>query len=354
MPQVLKVKNTKKKRSFNYIPVDSIANKSNLVVNKIAFNYPNSTQFKGISSVSLAAEPGKILAIIGKSGSGKTTLLKCIYGLEDLHEGQITIGNKLVLGPAYNLIPGHSDMRFVSQDFYVLDNHTVEENIKDKLAGYTDEYKQKRANQLLRLLDLTNFKNLKAITLSSGQKQRVAIARSLAEFPKILLLDEPFSNLDLPLRDKIFTYIRQQIKKENATVILVTHQPEEALRYADETAVMENGKLIQHDATFTVYYQPKTKNVAALMGRYFILDQEDLISSKVKLSKNQTYIRPNQLQIVETKVQAHIQVKVTNVFFNGYGFEYFAETKQGNSIYFYAKDNTIQIEDSVYLKVKWY
>ena len=337
--------------------MDSIANKSNLVVNKIAFNYPNSTQFKGISSVSLTAEPGKILAIIGKSGSGKTTLLKCIYGLEDLHEGQITIGNKLVLGPAYNLIPGHSDMRFVSQDFYVLDNHTVEENIKDKLAGYTDEYKQKRANQLLRLLDLTNFKNLKAITLSSGQKQRVAIARSLAEFPKILLLDEPFSNLDLPLRDKIFTYIRQQIKKENATVILVTHQPEEALRYADETAVMENGKLIQHDATFTVYYQPKTKNVAALMGRYFILDQEDLISSKVSrlgVTKNQTYIRPNQLQIVETKVQAHIQVKVTNVFFNGYGFEYFAETKQGNSIYFYAKDNTIKIEDAVYLKVKWY
>ena len=110
--------------------------------------------------MSLKAEPGKILAIFGKSGSGKTTLLKCIYGLEDLQEGQIIIDNKLVLGPAYNLIPGHVDMRFVSQDFYVLDNHTVEENIKDKLAGYTDEYKQKRANQLLRLLDLTPYKSL--------------------------------------------------------------------------------------------------------------------------------------------------------------------------------------------------
>ncbi|MES2513810.1 MAG: ABC transporter ATP-binding protein [Bacteroidota bacterium] len=347
-------KSIKKKPSFSYLPTVIIKNKTILSVSKISFNYPNSTQFKGISSVSLKAEPGKILAIIGKSGSGKTTLLKCIYGLEDLQEGQIIIDNKLVLGPAYNLIPGHEDMRFVSQDFYVLDNHTVEENIKDKLAGYTDEYKQKRANQLLRLLDLTAFKNLKAVTLSSGQKQRVAIARSLAEFPKVLLLDEPFSNLDLPLRDKIFTYIRQQIKKENAAVILVTHQPEEALRYADETAVMENGKLIQHDATFTVYYHPKTKNVAALMGRYFILEQDDLISSKVKLSKNQTYIRPNQLQIVDTKAQAHIQVTVTNVFFNGYGFEYFAETKQGNSVYFYSKDNSIQIDDAVYLKVKWY
>ena len=245
-------------------------------------------------------------------------------------------------------------MRFVSQDFYVLDNHTVEENIKDKLVGYTDEYKQKRSNQLLRLLDLTAFKQLKAITLSSGQKQRVAIARSLAEFPKLLLLDEPFSNLDLPLRDKIFTYIRQQLKKQKSAAILVTHQPEEALRYADETAVMENGKLIQHDQTFTVYYQPKTKNIAALMGRYFILEQEDLLSSKIKLSKSQTYIRPNQLQIVDKKANAHLQVTVTNVFFNGYGFEYFAETKQGNDIYFYSKDNSIQIDDTVLLSVKWY
>ena len=325
-----------------------------LSVKKISFNYPGSTQFKGISNVSLNSEPGKILAIIGKSGSGKTTLLKCIYGLEDLHSGDIKIGEKTVLGPAYNLIPGHEDMRFVSQDFYVLDNHTVEENIKDKLMGYTDEYKQKRTNQLLRLLDLTQFKKLKAITLSSGQKQRVAIARSLAEFPKVLLLDEPFSNLDLPLRDKIFTYIRQQIKKNHTSVILVTHQPEEALRYADETAVMDNGKLIQHDNTFSVYYQPKTKQVAALMGRYFVLEKEDLLSSKIKLSKNQTYIRPNQLQIVETKSQAHIQVTVTNIFFNGYGYEYFAETKTGNAIYFYSKDNVIEIDEAVSLKINWY
>jgi len=334
--------------------MDIINSNSILSATKISFNYPNPTQFKGIHAVSLTASPGKILAIIGKSGSGKTTLLKCIYGLEDLHSGKITLGNKLVLGPAYNLIPGHEDIRFVSQDFYVLDNHTVEENIKDKLVGYTNEYKQKRANQLLRLLDLTKYKDLKANTLSSGQKQRIAIARSLAEFPKVLLLDEPFSNLDLPLRDKIFTYIRQQIKKEQSSVILVTHQPEEALRYADETAVMENGKLIQHDATFKVYYQPKTKSIASLMGRYFILDQEDLISIKTTLSKNQTYIRPNQLQIVETKAQAHLQVTVTNVFFNGYGYEYFAETKQGNIIYFYSKDDAIQIDEAVFLRVKWY
>lgn len=325
-----------------------------LSIKKIAFNYPNNTQFKGITNISLQLNQGKILAIIGKSGSGKTTLLKCIYGLEDLHTGAISIDKKQVLGPAYNLIPGHEDMRFVSQDFYVLDNHTVEENITDKLIGYTNEYKQKRAKQLLRLLDLTAFKTMRAVNLSSGQKQRVAIARSLAEFPKLLLLDEPFSNLDLPLRDKIFTYIRQQLKKTKGSCILVTHQPEEALRYADETAVMADGKLIQHALTFTVYYQPKNKQVAALMGRYFTLQQGDLISNNISLPKQQTYIRPNQLQIVAHKAEAKLQVTVTNVFFNGYGFEYFAETNLENEIYFYSKDNAIQIDDKVFLNVKWY
>lgn len=245
-------------------------------------------------------------------------------------------------------------MRLVSQDFYVLDNHTVEENIKDKLIGYSEEYKQKRANQLLKLLELNTFKDLKAITLSSGQKQRVAIARALADFPRLLLLDEPFSNLDLPLRDKIFTYIRKQIQKEKSSVILVTHQPEEALRYADQTAVMEQGKLIQMDQTFVVYYQPKNKQVAGLMGRYVVLKQEDVVSLKIKLKETHNYIRPSQLQVVENKAQAHIQVQVLNVFFNGYGFEYLAETKSGNELYFYSKDNKIKTGDRIYLKVNWY
>jgi iron(III) transport system ATP-binding protein len=332
----------------------SIKTKPILEANSISFNYPNNSHFQGIKNVSFNLEAGKILAIIGKSGSGKTTLLRCLYGLEDLSAGNIHIEEKQVLGPAYHLIPGHEDMRFVSQDFYVLDNHTVEENIKDKLNGYQDSYKQKRCNQILRLLDITALKDLKAKTLSSGQKQRVAIARSIAELPKLLLLDEPFSNLDLPLRDKIFTYIRQQIQKQNGSVILVTHQPEEALRYADYTAVMENGKINQFEKTFTVYYQPKNKNIAALMGKYFVIKEQDMIRKSDLKNQKQTYIRPNQLQITDDKKLANIKVCVSNVFFNGYGFEYLAETENATEIYFYSKDNTIKIGESVYLKINWY
>ena len=136
-------------------------------------------------------------------------------------------------------MPGNENMKFVSQDYYVLENHTVEENISDKLSGYTNEYKIERINNLLKILDLKKIKDKKAIDLSSGQKQRVSIARALADFPKLLLLDEPFSNLDLQLKDNIFTYIRNTIDKNNSSCILVTHQPEEALRYSSEIIIME-------------------------------------------------------------------------------------------------------------------
>ena len=127
-------RNIKKKHLYNFSLMASTSNQPLLSVQKISFNYSRATQFKGINAVSLDVHQGKILAIIGKSGSGKTTLLKCIYGLEDLHQGTVEIEKQKVLGPAYNLIPGHESMRLVSQDFYVLDNHTVEENIKDKLT----------------------------------------------------------------------------------------------------------------------------------------------------------------------------------------------------------------------------
>ncbi|MBA2612637.1 MAG: ABC transporter ATP-binding protein [Bacteroidetes bacterium] len=315
-----------------------------LKVNNISFNYTNQNYFKGIRNVSLQLNKGEILALVGKSGSGKTTLMKCIYGLEDLKEGEVLCENKKVTGPAYNLMPGHPEMKLVSQDFYVLDNHSVEENIFDKLIGYTNEAKQKRANKLLKLLDLVALKNSKARFLSSGQKQRVAIARALAIMPKILLLDEPFSNLDTILSEKLFSFIMNEVKKNKTAVILITHLADEALKYADSLAVLDNGKILQIGKKWQIYYKPNNTRLAGLLGPFNIIKSEDL--EKKTKQKKKLFVRPDKLKLTTQKNAPDIQLVVLNCTFNGKCFEILGETKNGNSVIVYLNKELEQ--DQVY------
>jgi ABC-type Fe3+/spermidine/putrescine transport system ATPase subunit len=277
-----------------------------------------------------------VLALAGKSGCGKTTLVKCIYGLEDLQAGEVKIDDELVTGPAYNLIPGHKDMSLVSQDFYVLDNHTVTENITDKLIGYTDEYKQKRASQLLKLLELNHLKDTKARFLSSGQKQRVAIARALTIIPKLLLLDEPFSNLDKLLTDKLFAFINKEVKRNHTSVILVTHAAEEAIKYADRIAIMDDGRITQMGEKWKVYYQPKNTKLAGLLGDYNIIRKEDLEkNSRVKI-RSKIILRPDKIKLSEGKNSARLTLTISNCTYNGKCFELLGETKNGHTVIFYS------------------
>lgn len=274
------------------------------------------------------------MALLGKSGSGKTTLIKCIYGLEDLHAGEVLVNDKKVLGPSYTLMPGHEDMSLVSQDFYVLDNHTVEENIWDKLIGYTNEVKQKRSNQLLKLLDLVNLKNTKARFLSSGQKQRVAIARALAVIPAILLLDEPFSNLDKILTDKLFAFISREVKRNNTSVILITHVAEEALKYADRIAILDSGKITQVGEKWKVYYRPKNTKLAGLLGDCNIIRREDLANGKGQ--KTKMLVRPDKLKLIPGKNDLILPVTILHCSYNGKCHEVLAETKNGHGLVIYS------------------
>lgn len=320
-----------------------------LQLKNVFYNYPNQNYFKGVGPINLTLEKGKVLAIVGKSGSGKTSLIKCIYGLVDLIDGEIKFNNTRVLGPAFNLIPGNENMSLVSQDFYVLDNHTVEENITDKLIGFTNEYKQQRVNKLLKLLDLQALKNTKARFLSSGQKQRVAIGRALAIIPPLMLLDEPFSNLDAILNTKLFDFVLKEVKKNKTSVILITHQAEEALKYADEVAVLDNGKINQIGNTLAVYYNPKNTKLAGLLGTYSIIHPEDLSKeSKLKL-KSKKVVRPNQLQLIKTGKE-DISVIVESCFFNGKCFEILATTKTENEILLY-NNTTLKTRTEIKLKL---
>lgn len=281
---------------------------------------------------------GEIVGIVGKSGSGKTTLLKCIYGLEDLAAGEIRLDDKKILGPSYNLIPGDENMKFVSQDFYVLDNHTVEENIFDKLIGYTNEAKQKRAAKILKLLELNFLKNTRAKFLSSGQKQRVAIARALAIMPKVLLLDEPFSNLDKLLTEKLFSFVTAEVKKNKTSVILITHLAEEALKYADAIAIMDDGKISQYGKKWDVYYKPKNSRLAGLLGDYNILKPEDLEKRSAFRSHTKLFLRPDKIKRSTPKGAVDLQLSIINCSFNGKCFEVLAETKTGKSLIIYCNE----------------
>ena len=277
-----------------------------------------------------------MLGLVGKSGSGKTTLLKCIYGLEDLQEGEVLLDGEKVTGPAFNLIPGHEEMRLVSQDFYVLDYHSVEENIFDKLIGYTNEAKQKRTAKLLKLLDLTALKATKAKFLSSGQKQRVAIARAFAILPKILLLDEPFSNLDKLLTERLFDFILKEVKKQHTSVILITHRAEEALKFTDRVAVLEKGKISQTGKKWNVYYRPKNSRLAGLLGDYNILYQNDLEKKSRNRFKSKTFIRPDKIKLAEKNQTVDLIAIVNNCTFNGKCFEILCETKNKKSLIVYS------------------
>jgi iron(III) transport system ATP-binding protein len=302
--------------------------------------------------LSFELEKGEILSLLGPSGGGKTTLIKCIYGLEDLASGEIVFNKQKILGPAYNLMPGYKDMKLVSQDYYVLDNHSVEENIKDMLVGLSDDYKARRNQKLLKLLDLVPLKDLKAKNLSSGQKQRVAIARALALFPKLLLLDEPFSNLDKILKDKLFDFIIKEVRKKHCSVILITHQGEEALKYSDYIGVVINGKIAQLGSKESVYYKPRNLKVAKLMGDYNILAYDEFeASSSYFKQKKKTLLRPDRFAMNESKKGSDLVVNYVNHFFNGKCYEVLTETNSGKELLFYSSVST-NFKDKLFLSVK--
>lgn len=162
-------------------------------------------------------------------------------------------------------MPGHPEMKLVSTGFALLEHHTVYENIAEMLIGYHDEYKQKKIGELLRLTEMAAMRDKKVNTLSDGQRQRVALAKALCVFPKLLLLDEPFSNLDIITKEKIFTYIKKKLKQNNSSCVIVSHRLDEVLKNADYLGIVRNGKLLQLDTYPALKRKPVNEYVKALL-----------------------------------------------------------------------------------------
>lgn len=245
-----------------------------LSINTVSFGF--SSDKLTVQNLNFNVEKGEFISVLGESGSGKSTLLKLIYGLEDLDSGEIIFENERVTGPKFNLIPGHPDMKFVPQEFDLLDYVTVAENVGKHLSNFNLPVKNETIEQALNVVGLLEYKDEFPTKLSGGQRQRVSIARAIAARPKLLLLDEPYSHLDQPLKFEIRKSIHNWAKKSGCTVILTTHDIQDALAYSDQIIILKEGKIIQKDSPVMLRNRPVNEYVASLLGEYSILNADEM------------------------------------------------------------------------------
>jgi iron(III) transport system ATP-binding protein len=220
-----------------------------------------------VEDLSLAVGQGELLTLLGPSGCGKTTTLRMIAGLEEPTSGTITIDGEEVASGGEIVPPEERDVGLVFQEFALFPHLTVAENITFGIDDWDRERQAERLDELLGLVDLEEHSEKYPEALSGGQQQRVALARSLAPEPEILLLDEPFSNLDVRLRIEMRQEVRRILKEAGVTAISVTHDQEEALSISDRVAIMNDGHLEQVGKPELVFENPESRFVASFLGR---------------------------------------------------------------------------------------
>ncbi len=218
-----------------------------------------------VNGVSFELAKGQLLALLGPSGCGKTTTLRLLAGFERLDAGEIDIGCQLVAGPGLHTPPEQRRVGMVFQEYALFPHLDVAENVRFGLHSYRGN-KYRRMAEVLDLVGLNGYANRMPHELSGGQQQRVALARALAPEPDLILLDEPFSNLDASLRGRIRAEVRDILRQANATAIFVTHDQEEALSLVDQIAVMIDGRVQQVASPFELYQRPANRQVAEFVG----------------------------------------------------------------------------------------
>lgn len=226
-----------------------------------------------LNNINFTINKGKNIAIAGDTGSGKTTLLKIIAGLLQADAGELKFEDEKLLGPNYQLIAGHKGIAFLSQHFELRNNYYVHE-----VLSYANKLTTDQAKGIYEVCQINNVLHRRTNQLSGGEKQRVALARLLTTSPKLLLLDEPYSNLDA-MHKNIMKYVLYDIsKKLHISCIIVSHDALDTLSWADEILVMQQGQLVQHSTPKEIYNKPKNEYCAALFGLYNILSGQQIFA----------------------------------------------------------------------------
>ena len=296
-----------------------------LDVQEVTFAYQHKNTLKNIS---FSVNRGAHTCIIGESGCGKSTLLKAIYGLLDLDEGKVFWNGEQVLGPAFNLVPGHDKMKYLAQEDHLMPYTTVSENIKKFLSRQEAQWSQQRTEELLEVIDMTSFADTKVKNLSGGQKQRVALAQVLAKEPELLLLVEPFNFIDNFRKNKLRRNLFNYLKKQQITCIFATHDSTDMLGFADQALVMKEGKILANASPEQLFNEPKSFYIASLF------QEVNQISAKYFEGFSSTgyfLIYPSEIKIDE---KGQLSATVIQSYFNGTNHFIKAQLKQGESIFF--------------------
>jgi len=235
-----------------------------------------------VEGLSLSLRRGQIGCLLGPSGCGKTTVLRCIAGFEQISRGEITLNGEAVSSPRVHLPPERRQVGMVFQDYALFPHLTVAGNVAFGLRGWSADACRTRVAECLATVGLGNLGGRFPHELSGGQQQRVALARALAPRPQLLLLDEPFSNLDVDLRERLAGEVREILKATDTTAILVTHDQHEAFAMADEIGIVHEGRVQQWAAPHTLYHRPVNRFVADFVGEGMFLPGAVLGPRQVK------------------------------------------------------------------------
>jgi ABC-type sugar transport system ATPase subunit len=300
-----------------------------------------------IKNASFIQQPFQHIAIAGETGSGKTTLLKMIAGLLQPTAGEILFENKKVLGPLDQLIPGHPGIGYLSQYFELRNNYRVHE-----IIGMSSKLADEEARRICRVCQVEHLLDRKTDQLSGGEKQRIALAGLLAASPRLLLLDEPFSNLDAIHKNTIKLVIQDISEQLGITCILVSHDAADILSWADRVLVMKDGEIIQQGTPAQVYQQPVNEYCAELFGEYNIIDSDDPAFSKIPglaAKGRKILIRPESFTTTTNSAGA-LDGVVRRIFF--YGSYYDIDVDTGRQwVRIRTHDKRFSPGDTVYFSV---
>ncbi|GGE90762.1 ABC transporter ATP-binding protein [Pseudoalteromonas gelatinilytica] len=284
---------------------------SHLIIKDLAYQY-NATHV--LSELNLNVEQDEIVCLLGASGCGKTTTLKAIAGILQPEQGYMSIDSKVVNDSGLFVAPEKRNIGMMFQDYALFPHLTVSDNIAFGLSNMSKAQKRERVDEMLSLVKLDGCAQRYPHQLSGGQQQRVAIARALAYKPSLLLLDEPFSNIDTQVRFELIADIRRIIKAQQVSAVFVTHSKEEAFAFADTLAVMHGGKIAQQGSPEQLFSQPNSKVVAEFLGTGIYLTAkvltpteyetafgvvQSLTASNTNCQQGQVYIRPHHIQLCE-------------------------------------------------------